>query len=331
MFEKFAANENRTEGRTGIKPRPLFLLVFLLLFSGLSGFAHAQETSAETQTDDAVIAEVERLRALKQQNPQAYQEHIQKKREQLKNHLETLKQDQSGYQVFMEKEGKFKQARLQRLQTRKPEAFQKFMTGRAERLEKLSQKNPERFNQVMNRHPRAQAWHEKRRMNENDGNRQRRGPDESRLASDAGGAPSLNENQPFRNHEKPAQNNGQFQAARENAQQGGAFVRRHENSGRLPEGQNRGEFKERQFKNREAFQAGQNPNQGAAFNSGARQFQEGRAPMRNEALQNQNQMNRNGGDRPKFQGMNASNGNGKPAAQGEFGQKHERGGRNPRK
>ncbi len=317
MFKKLGL-ENWINGRTGIKPRPLFLFAVILLTSGMHTCAYAQENAAETQTDDAVIAEVERLRVLKQQNPQAYQEHIQKKKAQLKNHIESLKQDQNRYQSFVEKEGRFKQERLQRLQARKPEAFQKFMAGRAEHLEKLSQKNPERFNQIMSRHPRAQEWHEKRRMNREGG-------------EDGNSPSSLRERGGVRGQSQGVSAHPNLLPRGEKGKGQGEGPERQENGERPFQNQRRMNSKERSFQNRESFQAGQNFNQNAPFNQGARQFHEGEKPNRNMHAQNLNpdQMNQNGGNRPRFQEINSGNGSSRRAAEGDFGAKRERGGRKP--
>ena len=136
--------------------------IVILAVLGCAGIgplaAHAETESRE----EAVLQEVQNLRALKDKDPQAYREMIRQKREQFRQRLEGLQgQDREGTRAFFEKEGEWRRRRLQYFKEKHPEAFESFRRQRINRLDRIAQKNPERFRQFMGNHPQFRERYEK--------------------------------------------------------------------------------------------------------------------------------------------------------------------------
>ncbi len=123
-------------------------------------------------------AEVERLKKLKEENPQAFKESVQKHRVELKERMENLKQtDPAKYEEVKGRLQAQRKERLQELKEKNPEKFKEVMEKRREnmqeRLQKLKTTNPSKYEEVMARrearmeqfkenHPKAyEQWKEK--------------------------------------------------------------------------------------------------------------------------------------------------------------------------
>ena len=136
------------------------IFVIEVLIAAL-GWPFAARAETDPRREEALLQEIQNLRALKENNPAVYQETIRQKREQFRQKFQGLQaQDQAGAQSFLKKEGEWRRQRLQYFKEKHPEVFQHFMQQRMGRLDQIAQKNPERFHQFMQNHPQFRTRYE---------------------------------------------------------------------------------------------------------------------------------------------------------------------------
>jgi len=99
--------------------------------------------------------EVERLRRLKQENPEAFQRLLEERQARLQQLKE---RNPEAYQRALAAFQERRKHRLQELRARDPEAFHRWVRAHQEllaaRLENLKARDPDKYAQVMKRHPR---------------------------------------------------------------------------------------------------------------------------------------------------------------------------------
>ena len=104
--------------------------------------------------------ELERLRKLKEENPEAFQREVEERKAQLREKLSHLKEtDPEAFEQAKQRLMERRRERLQDLKERDPERFQELMEARKahvqERLEQLKQEHPEKYDALMQR---RQEW-----------------------------------------------------------------------------------------------------------------------------------------------------------------------------
>ena len=105
--------------------------------------------------------EVQRLRQLKQQDPEAFRKAMQEKKATLRERMAHLKEtDPEKFQRIKLRMEERQERKLAHLKEHNPEKYQEVMQQRKarleHRLEELKTKNPERYAQVMQRRQEAQ-------------------------------------------------------------------------------------------------------------------------------------------------------------------------------
>ena len=126
-------------------------ILILLLFPVLPLLADT--LPAEEVTHE----ELQYIRNLKTQDPQAYQKVIDTKKALVRNYLQRMKsQGGERYQNFIQQQNQMREKRLEYVRDHDPEEFRKLVDRRMDRLEKLKEKNPEKFNQFIEKHPGVQ-------------------------------------------------------------------------------------------------------------------------------------------------------------------------------
>lgn len=135
-------------GRSNLLVISFILFCFLL---GSASVARAEDTAA---TEDPVFQEVQRLKALKTSDPQAYAEAVRQKKENVGRRLTEMKQNRpENFQQFMARENQLKRRRLVEAQNRNPELFNQYREGRVQRFKQMEAQNPERVKQLLEKHP----------------------------------------------------------------------------------------------------------------------------------------------------------------------------------
>lgn len=124
--------------------------------------------------DDAPHQELQYLKNLKVQDPQAYQKIIEDKKTQIRGYVQEIKsQGGAQYQEFIQQEKQSRKKSLEYFREHHPEGFQEFVGRRLDRVETLSKKNPEKFKSLMKEHPvfqeRYNKLQEQRRNNQDQG------------------------------------------------------------------------------------------------------------------------------------------------------------------
>ncbi|MBI4115622.1 MAG: hypothetical protein HY447_03500 [Candidatus Omnitrophica bacterium] len=138
------------------------LILILILMSNLPLYAEVGGEAGEPSSEEMVFKEFERLQALKEQDPEAYHQIIQERKERLKQDLEKLRHErQDRFGAFLQKEKEFRKRKLEYFRVRHPQAFQRFAAQRLRRLDEARQRNPERFQRFMEEHPRVRERYEK--------------------------------------------------------------------------------------------------------------------------------------------------------------------------
>jgi len=121
----------------------------------------------EAAMDQNFLAEVQRLKALKKEDPEAFHEIISKKKNGLKNNFQHLKEeDPERFQDFLAQRKQFKRQRLKQLRQENPQAFNDFMDRKRQRMEHFREKNPEKFKKMMDRHPKFRQQFQQRQKRE---------------------------------------------------------------------------------------------------------------------------------------------------------------------
>ena len=116
--------------------------------------------------------ELQRLRQLKQENPEAFRQEVQERKAQLRERLVRLKE--TNPEAFQRVQSRFQEQRkavmgrrLQELKARNPERYDALMqrrgASRKQRLQQFQQKHPEAFERFQQHHPEWRARREDRR------------------------------------------------------------------------------------------------------------------------------------------------------------------------
>jgi len=117
--------------------------------------------------DQNFLAEVQRFKALKEEDPEAFHNIISKKKAGLKKNFQRLREeDPERFQAFLDKRKQFKRKHMKQFKEKHPQDFNVFMNRKRKRMEHLRDKNPERFEQWMNNHPKWRDQFQHRRKRE---------------------------------------------------------------------------------------------------------------------------------------------------------------------
>lgn len=117
--------------------------------------------------------EVERLRALKEQDPEAFRQAVEARKATLREKMAHLKEtDPEAFERAKERLQEHHRRRLEHLKERDPERFQELIAQRKakaeERLEHLKQENPEKYDALMQRRQEWRERHQDRREDRRD-------------------------------------------------------------------------------------------------------------------------------------------------------------------
>lgn len=114
----------------------------------------------------ALLKEIERLRALKQTDPAAYQSFIESKKASVQHRYQALKKgDPEKFQKFVSEDRGKKRERLKNLKQNDPQAFEQFVQNRQKRFERMKQKNPEAYQRLKEKRPALFERNPKRKNN----------------------------------------------------------------------------------------------------------------------------------------------------------------------
>lgn len=130
--------------------------ILLWVLAGIAGAMplYAAEDTASAAKPPASET-LERLRRLKQENPQEFQRLIQERKTQIKSKVQEFQQkNPEKFEGFRKQVSENRMHRLRKMKQENPESFHRDMQGRAQRFEKLKQENPERVQKFMEKHPR---------------------------------------------------------------------------------------------------------------------------------------------------------------------------------
>lgn len=123
----------------------------------LAGFAgtlpvYAAENGASQPSASETL---ERLRRLKEENPQEFHRLVKERKAQIKSKVREFKQNNpEKFEGFRKQVSENRVQRLRKMKRENPEGFHRDMQGRAQRFEKMKRENPERFQKFIEKHPR---------------------------------------------------------------------------------------------------------------------------------------------------------------------------------
>ncbi|MCB9799278.1 MAG: hypothetical protein H6757_00785 [Candidatus Omnitrophica bacterium] len=104
--------------------------------------------------DEEILHEVQRLQALKESNPDQYQQIIAQKRNGIQRQFTELQaRDPERAENFRQKRLEARQEYFQFLREKNPDQFEKIMERRANHWQEKAAKNPERFQAFLEKHP----------------------------------------------------------------------------------------------------------------------------------------------------------------------------------
>ena len=194
-------------------------MIIACFITGFAAYGFAEDTS---QTGQMAQERIAQLKALKEENPEAFREELKKHRAEVREKLQKLREEnQEKFKEVVEKRKnrfrenlkrlrqenpeRFKQLtekrrerleeRVDHLKTRNPEKYEHFVQKRSERLAYLKEHNPEQFSHFLENHPR---FHERLGHTSPEARERSLGQSES-----AQGKPGSFHNRPNRNESQP--------------------------------------------------------------------------------------------------------------------------------
>ncbi len=97
----------------------------------------------------------EKLKRLKEENPEAFQQKMSERKAEIKEKLQELKEkDPEKFKEMKEQMIQRRREELKRLREENPEKFQEIMENRMQKLQGLKQSDPERYEELVKKHPR---------------------------------------------------------------------------------------------------------------------------------------------------------------------------------
>ncbi len=152
-------------------------LIIACFMASFATYGLAEDTSPTGQTVQEKIAQ---LKALREENPEAFREELKKHREEVRGRLQKLRDEnpEKFKEIAERRRGRFRERlehlrqenpehfkqltekhrerleqRAEYFKTHDPEKYGRFMQKRIEKLADLKERNPERFNHFLENHP----------------------------------------------------------------------------------------------------------------------------------------------------------------------------------
>ncbi len=118
--------------------------------------SRSSDAAAQDEARGPAAGEVERLKRLRERDPERFRREVQERKQRLRERMEHLKTtDPEAYDHLMNKWQERREQHLEELRQRDPEKFRAIMAERqtkiGQRLQELKEKDPQRFEQLMQR------------------------------------------------------------------------------------------------------------------------------------------------------------------------------------
>ena len=149
-----------------LKASGLAAIILFVLWDGIAAVPVYAEDSAGTVNPAANpsvsahgqgrLERVAYLKKLKEENPEAFKQAVQERKEKVKERLRDLKEkNPEKFQQVKQRLGERRREELRRLKQENPEKFRQMMENRREKVRQWKKNNPERFEQFLKKHPKA--------------------------------------------------------------------------------------------------------------------------------------------------------------------------------
>ncbi len=139
------------------------VFIFSILFLAALSLPAFGEPSSPSSFDEALLAEVQKLQALKETQPALYQQKIREMKSRLQSDLGELKTRRpQEYRRFVQRERELDRRHSEYVRQRRSDLYPAYVERRRNRIDRLEQKNPERFQSLMQQNPRLRERWEQR-------------------------------------------------------------------------------------------------------------------------------------------------------------------------